>query len=241
MSININTNIYTGPMDMLLNLIEKNKIDIYDIKISDITDHYLAELETMKNSINPDEITEFVYMASLLLELKSKSLLPKNEYIDEEEEITEEILMERLLEYKKFKVLSMELREMSNDSLLYFSKVQEDLSAFIMEEPKNEIIKDTNILLDTFINIFKKNIEMEKKFLDSDILKADEYSVDDYMENIESKLQKGRKYTIKDLIEDKGSKSEIIVIFLSVLELIKTRVVKVIQENNYNNIYVELR
>lgn len=241
MSININTNIYTGPMDMLLNLIEKNKIDIYDIKISDITDHYLAELETMKNSINPDEITEFVYMASLLLELKSKSLLPKNEYIDEEEEITEEILMERLLEYKKFKVLSMELREMSNDSLLYFSKVQEDLSAFIMEEPKNEIIKDTNILLDTFINIFKKNIEMEKKFLDSDILKADKYSVDDYMGNIESKLQKGRKYTIKDLIEDKGSKSEIIVIFLSILELIKTRVVKVIQENNYNNIYVELR
>ena len=144
MSININTNTYTGPMDMLLNLIEKNKIDIYDIKISDITDHYLAELETMKDSINPDEITEFVYMASLLLELKSKSLLPKNEYIDDEEEITEEILMERLLEYKKFKVLSMELREMSNDSLLYFSKVQEDLSAFIMEEPKNEIIKDTN-------------------------------------------------------------------------------------------------
>ena len=241
MSININTNTYTGPMDMLLNLIEKNKIDIYDIKISDITDHYLAELETMKDSINPDEITEFVYMASLLLELKSKSLLPKNEYIDDEEEITEEILMERLLEYKKFKVLSMELREMSNDSLLYFSKVQEDLSAFIMEEPKNEIIKDTNILLDTFINIFKKNIEMEKKFLDSEILKADKYSVDDYMGNIESKLQKGRKYTIRDLIEDKGSKSEIIVIFLSILELIKTRVVKVIQENNYNNIYVELR
>lgn len=66
MSININTTIYNGPMDMLLNLIEKNKIDIYDIKISDITDHYLEELETMKNSINPEEITEFIYMASLL-------------------------------------------------------------------------------------------------------------------------------------------------------------------------------
>jgi len=240
MSININTTIYNGPMDMLLNLIEKNKIDIYDIKISDITDHYLEELETMKNSINPEEITEFIYMASLLLELKSKSLLPKNEYIDDEEEITEDMLMERLLEYKKFKVLSNELREMSNNSMLYFSKVQEDLSSFILEEPKNEIIKDTNLLLNTFINIFKANLDMEKKFMNSDILKADRYSVDDYMGNIEKSLKKGKKYTIKDLVMDSGSKSEIIVIFLSILKLIKTIVVKVMQENN-SNIYVELR
>lgn len=240
-TININTNIYNGPMDLLLNLIEKNKIDIYDIKISDITEHYLNEMENVKKNINPDEITDFIYMASLLIELKSKSLLPKNEFLEEDEEITEEILMERLIEYKKFKVLSKELRKLSKNSIFYFSKVQEDISEFLIEKPKNDIIKDTNILLETFIKVYKKNINIEKKFLESDILKADEYSIEDYMVKISDSLEENRKYKIHDLVENKESKGEIIVIFLSVLELLKTRVLKVFQNDTDKILYVELR
>ena len=99
---------FEGPLDLLCHLIDKNKMNIYDINLSDITDQYIEFLNEQEK-LNLEIASEFLVMASTLLYLKSKNLLPKQE--DEEEELTEEELIKRIIEYKKFKEISKQLKE----------------------------------------------------------------------------------------------------------------------------------
>ncbi|MDL2311121.1 segregation/condensation protein A [Peptostreptococcaceae bacterium OttesenSCG-928-C18] len=240
MSINIETDIYNGPFDLLLGLIEKNKIDIYDLKLSDITEEFLVEVESMKE-INPENITEFIYLASTLLELKSRKLLPKNEYIEEDEEISEELILQRLIEYKRFKEASKQLIDLKESADLQFSKIQDDLQDYVIEDMENEIIGDCNLLLEELINIMKKDKLKEENLKKFEVIRAEEYSVDTYMENIQCKLGNSSKLSLSNLIEKESCKQEIIVVFLSILELIKTKIVKVFQDENFKEIFIELR
>ncbi len=240
MTINIDTNYYNGPFDLLLKLIEKNKIDIYDVVLSDITEEYLLEVENLKED-NLENITEFIYLASTLLEIKSRKLLPKNEYLDEEEEVTEELLLERLIEYKKFKQLSKELMSIKGISDNFIPKLQEDLSDYIVENTENKIIGDSNLLLEELLKILKQNKVREENLKKFEIIRAEEFSVEKYMDNIQWKLEGDRRLPLSRLIEKNGTKQEIIVVFLSILELVKTNIVKIFQEDIFTEIIVELR
>lgn len=241
MPINIDIEFYNGPFDLLLNLIEKNKIDIYDVKLSDITEEYLREVESLKAE-KPENIVEFIYLASTLLEIKSKKLLPKNEYLDEEDEIvTEEMILERLIEYRHFKELSEKLKEMKKIADRSISKYQEDLMEYSTDIVENSIIGDTNILLSELLDILKRNQVREENLKEFELIRAEEYSVEKYMEDIQWTLEGKKRMNLKNFIKDVSSKQEIIVVFLSVLELIKTKVVRVFQDETFSEIVVELR
>ena len=129
---------FEGPLDLLCHLIDKNKMNIYDINLSEITDQYINYLKEQEK-LNLEIASEFIIMASTLLYLKSKNLLPKQE--EEEEEITEEELIRRIIEYKKFKEISKVLKEQyKNNSNRYF-KLQEEIKL-----PKQKIEKNYNFM-----------------------------------------------------------------------------------------------
>ena len=125
---------FEGPIDLLCHLIDKNKMDIYDINLSEITDQYIEYLKEQEK-LNLEIASEFLVMASTLLYLKSKKLLPKQE--EEEEELTEEELIRRIIEYKKFKEISKVLKENYNTFSYRYYKMQEDIKL-----PKQKLEKN---------------------------------------------------------------------------------------------------
>ena len=125
---------FEGPLDLLVHLIDKNKLDIYDIRITDIADQYIDYINQMER-MNLDVTSEFLVIASTLVYLKSKELLPKE--VDDEAELTEEELIARIIEYKKYKEISKKFREFYNENSKRFYKLPEQI-----ELPKQKLEKD---------------------------------------------------------------------------------------------------
>ena len=150
-SIKINN--FEGPLDLLCHLIDKNKMDIYDINISEITDQYIKYIEQMEK-MNLEITSEFLVMSSTLLYLKSKHLLPKQQ--DDEEEITEEELIRRIIEYKKFKEITKKLKENFLQYSKRFYKLPEEI-----ELPKQKIEKDydSTIIPKIYKELLQRNTE----------------------------------------------------------------------------------
>ena len=136
-SLNIDLEVYTGPFDVLLRLIEKQKVDIYDIKIEDITSPYMEAINEM--DIPLGQLSEFIYISSILLYIKSSKLMPKDK-----NDTVEEDFISYLIEYKKIKSVEDDLKILENEAKSYYTKYQEDLSKY---KSNDEIIsKDVNIL-----------------------------------------------------------------------------------------------
>lgn len=236
----IETDYFQGPFDLLLSLIEKNKIDIYTVKLSDITEDFLREVEELK-TINPENIADFVFLASTLLEIKSKKLLPKNEFLDEEETVTEEMILTRLREYKKIKELSQELQKHKDKADSSYPKLQEDLSDFFENKTENKIIGDGLILYNELFKVISRIDKRQKNLEKFDILKREEFSVDEYMSIIKNKLIPGKKKNFSDFFRNNMHVSELVTLFLSILELLKINEVKLYQDENFDEIFIELR
>ncbi|WP_300408190.1 segregation/condensation protein A [Lagierella sp.] len=238
--LKIETDYFSGPFDLLLNLIEKNKIDIYTVKLSDITEEFLQEVEELKE-VNPENIADFIFLASTLLEIKSKKLLPKNEFLDEEEVVTEEMILTRLREYKKFKELSIKLKKFKDKADMSYPKLQEDLSGFFEDKPVNKVIGDSDILLGELFKVLNR-IEKGKKNLEKfEVLQKEEFSVDEYMEIVKSKLKRGKKTSFTSFIKKSTGVGELVTLFLSILELLKINAVRLFQRENFGEIFIELR
>lgn len=221
MNYNIILETFQGPMDLLLHLIEKSKLDIYDIPIYKITDQYLDYIEKMK-ILDLNVTSEFLVMAATLLEIKSKNLLPKstgyNDDSDGCEIDSEEELLNRLIEYKKFKSLSKLLGELEKEQLDVFYKPKEDLSCYDNNE---DFILDLDIqvianLFYEFIN--KSDINYKVNLVE--VYKED-YNVEDYINRLIGIIDINPKLKISSLINKGKNKKEVIVIFLSILELIR--------------------
>ena len=227
---------FQGPLDLLLHLIKENNIDIYDIKIEEIAKQYLDYIESMKN-LNLSIASEYLVMASELIEMKSRMLLPKREEedTDEYEEDPREVLIERLLAYKKYKEVTKEFKDLELTRKLVISKEQENLSKYLKEE-ENENLSVSD-LVDAFNNLLEKK-RLEKP-VQTKITKK-ELSVTEKVIKIRDILKKKRKVNFEDLFEN-SSKEEIIVSFLSILEMLKKDEIIVKQENNFNNIIVCLK
>ena len=227
---------FDGPLDLLLHLIKENNKDIYDIKVEEIAKQYLDYIESMKN-LNLSIASEYLVMASELIEMKSRMLLPKRdeEDTDEYEEDPREVLIERLLAYKKYKEVTKEFKDLELTRKLVISKEQENLSKYLKEE-ENENLSVSD-LVDAFNNLLEKK-RLEKP-VQTKITKK-ELSVTEKVIKIRDILKKKRKVNFEDLFEN-SSKEEVIVSFLSILEMLKKDEIIVKQENNFNNIIVCLK
>lgn len=209
---------FEGPLDLLLTLIQKNKVSIYDIPIVEITAQYLEAIDGIEES-SLDNTSEFLVMASHLLYIKSKMLLPKNEEEEDEEDPREE-LSRRLAEYQKFKEASKELRR-SEFSTKYMVFREAEKIDFPVSE--YDISHNVDELTAAFESIMQRRIRKAKpeKRAFSQIVGREKVSVDDMVEKICKRLRKNKKLQFAALFEAQDSKPEMIATFLAVLEMVK--------------------
>ena len=228
---------FDGPLDLLLHLIKEQDIDIYDIKIEEITKQYLEYIKEMKD-LNLSVASEYLVMASELIEMKSKMLLPKKEKQedDEYEEDPREVLIERLLAYKKYKEVTSEFKDLELTRKLVFTKEPVNLSSYAKEE---DIKEDLGV--DDLINAF--NILMQKKELDKPLatkITKKELSVSEKVKKIKDILKVRKKMNFEEVFEVQ-SKEEVIISFLSILEMVKKKEILLTQEGNFKSIIISLR
>lgn len=234
---------FEGPMDLLLYLIDKAEIDIYDIPINEITEQYLDYITKMEE-MDLEVTSDFLVMAATLLEIKSKMLLPQSDKNDGEQLEMEEVdprleLVRRLVEYKKFKQASKELRNYEAVQKKVYYKPMEDLSLFTKEDEELEQM-DLDELVKAFNTILIKN-EGNKPLIHMDKIKREEYTLDECMENIKEELKENGEIEFHRLFDNQSSKEEIVVTFLSLLELIRMRYVMVYQERSFSDIIIKKR
>lgn len=209
---------FEGPLDLLLTLIQKNKVSIYDIPIVEITAQYMEAIDGIEE-MNLENTSEFLVMASHLLYIKSKMLLPRNEE-DEEEEDPREELARRLEEYQQFKEVSKELRrnEFSTKDMVFreAEKINFPIPAYNRSHNADELIE-------AFNHIFQRQLRRAKpeKRAFAQIVGREKVSVDDMVEKICKVLKRNKKVQFETLFKPEDTKPEMIATFLAVLEMIK--------------------
>ena len=229
---------FEGPIDLLLYLIEKNKMKIEEINLTEITDQYIEYLNEMEK-MNLEIASEFLVMASTLLYLKSKNLLPKQE--EAEEELTEEELIKRIIEYKKYKTISQVFKENYAENSKRIFKSQEDvkLPKQVLEEKySNEMIPEIykNLLEKTSVRINRNAKNIEK------IALVENYTVGDKVKEMFRVLIKQKKFIFNKLFSLKSrDKQEVVTAFSGLLELSRRDKVETKQEELFGDIYVEKR
>ena len=234
----IKLNNFQGPLDLLCYLIDKNKMNIYDVNLNEITDQYIAYLNAMEK-MNLEIASEFVVMASTLLYLKSKKLLPKQE--EEEEEITEEELIKRIIEYKKFKEISKVLKENYNLFSDRFFKDQEQIKL-----PKQKLEKnyDSSKIPEIYSALVQRNsVKMNQNAKNIQrIAIVDKYTVSEKVKEMYNILTKQKKFIFNKLFTiSKHEKQEVVTAFSGLLEMSKTNEVQTEQERLFGDILVEKR
>lgn len=230
---------FEGPLDLLLNLIEEAEIDIYDIPINLITEQYMAYIYQME-SLNMDIASDFILMASTLLQIKSKMLLPEDPDDKEDEEDTidpREELVLQLTAYKQYKQAAEKLREYEEYGLRAYYKPKEDLSLFIEEEPKAELQPmNLNLILRSINKIIsQKSLEDN---IDLHQIQKDKYSVEECSDKIINILEYKKDISFTSLLSKKTNTSEIITYFLSVLELTKLQLILVRQDKDFSDLVI---
>lgn len=231
-------NDFEGPLDLLLHLVKTSEVDIYDIEIEKITEQYLEFIRSMED-MNLTIASEYLVMASELIELKSRLLLPSNKDLgeDEYEEDPRENLINRLLEYKKYKDMIDTFKELEEERQDIFTKNPINLSEYKDVETNN----NGDITLEDLINAlnnFLKRKEDEKP-IQTKITKK-ELSVKDRTRDIRNILKLKKKVSFFELFEVR-TREYVVVTFLSILEMAKRGELNIIQENNFNDIIINLR
>lgn len=234
---------FEGPLDLLLHLIEKNKVDIYDIPIVEITEQYLDYVSKMPKD-DLDMASEFLVMAATLIDIKSRMLLPKE--IDENgEEIDPRAeLVEKLIEYKMYKYAAGELRDMqvyAGKSMYKEPTVPDEVRKYEPPIDLDLLLKDVDLtkLNEIFQMVLKRQMDkidpVRSKF---GKIEMEEVSLPDKMNYVSDTLKKKKRCSFRQLLDNQNSKIEIIVSFLAVLELIKIGAIEVHQEKTFDDIYI---
>ena len=228
---------FEGPLDLLLHLIKKSKMEIFDVEISEITKEYLNFINEM-NEMNLDIASEYLVMAAELIEIKSRKLLPnsdEDEDSDNEEENPEEELKRRLMEYKKYKESTQEFRSLEEKRFAYFTKAPESLQKYSKEKLENDGSVGINDLLEAFQKLLER--QEYNKPVNTKIARK-ELSVKERIVKIRDILKEKKKIEFIELFDD-FSKPYVVVTFLSVLEMAKNKEITLKQDNNFGNIYLE--
>ena len=227
---------FEGPLDVLVYLIDKNKMNIYDINISEITDQYIIYLKEQE-SLNLEIASEFLVMASTLLFLKSKKLLPKQE--EDEEELTEEELIQRIIDYKKYKEISKKLGQSYLENSNRVFKGQE-----IINLPKQKL--ETNYEENLIPNLYKdllrrtsEKINVNAKNIEK-IALVENYTVSSKVKEIYKTLIKQKRFVFNKLFSiKKRNKQEVVTAFSGLLEMSRRSKVETTQEEIFGDITVE--
>jgi segregation and condensation protein A len=204
---------FEGPLDLLLHLIRRDKIDIYDIPISHITHEYLSYIEIMQE-LELELAGEFFVMAATLMRIKAQMLLPRRSDVDEEEEDPRDELVQNLLEYKKYKEAAQHMAEMENDRRRVFTR---PTAVFVSDDEEGPVLEVTVFDL---LGAFKKVFDELKKQV-SYRISRDQVTIEEKFEIIRTNLQSRREMLFTELFEGDFSKMDIIVTFLAVLEMVR--------------------
>lgn len=243
MKIDVKLEAFEGPLDLLLHLIEKNKVNIYDIPIVEITNQYMEYIQEMERSTSMESMSEFLVMAATLLKIKSRMLLPKEE--KEEEEDPREELVQRLVEYKMCRYAAGELKDMSVDAEKVFYKpetIPKEIREY--EEPIRPLEIVGDVTLEKLNQVFHMVMRRKKDREDPvrsrfGKIEKEKYKVEDRMRDIRRQIQGLRRINFRTLLDIQPTKEMVIVTFLAVLELMKVGQVTVSQESNFGEIYMD--
>ena len=244
MDMNVKLEVFEGPLDLLLHLLDKNKVNIYDIPIVEITKQYMEYIEEMKRQ-DLNVLSEFLVMAATLIDIKSRMLLPTTGEEEEEEEDPRNELVQQLLEYKMYKCMAYELKDLQMDACRYMFKeptIPAEVLAY--EEPVNieELVADITLaqLNEIYKNIMKKQVDkidpIRSKY---GKIEKEEVSLEDKMADLEEYAMQHKHFSFRNLLEAQASKVEIIVTFLAILELMKVGKINISQEKIFDDIKIE--
>lgn len=235
MHYEVKINEFEGPLDLLLHLIKISNIDIYDISLEDITNQYLDYIKKMEE-LNLDIASEYLVMASELLEYKSRSLLPKKEIApDQYEEDPKEELINKLIDYKKYKEITQTFKELENIRGDVYTKIPSNISEY------SDSVKNNNELtVEDLLLAFKKF--MDRKELEKPLntkITTKELSVSKRIDDIRKILREKREIEFIKLF-DNYSKNYVIVTFLGILEMAKNNELMIVQNDNFDSIIIKV-
>ncbi len=244
MALEVKLEVFDGPLDLLLHLIDKNKIDIFDIPIVEITNQYMEYIRAMESQ-DMNVMSEFLVMAATLLDIKCKMLLPKQPKEEEEEEEDPRAeLVQKLLEYKMYKYMSFELKDREMDASRTFyreSHIPKEVSDYRPPIDYNTLIGEANLAkLNEIFQFMLKRQEYKVDPIRSGFGKIEKEEVDleakeQYVRNF---LRENRTCSFRNLLEKQGSRQEIIVTFLLILEMMKTGDICIAQEDLCGDIII---
>ena len=245
MAISVKLNVFEGPLDLLLHLIDKNKIDIYDIPIVEITDQYMEYLHSMEKE-DLGVMSEFLVMAATLLDIKCRMLLPKEINEEGEEEDPRAELVQKLLEYKMYKYMSYELRDRLGDAAgVYYRKqdLPEEVMQYTPPADPQELLR--GLTLEKMSAIYQALIRRQENKIDPirskfGRIEKEEISLSDKLLEMREYARTNRKFSFRQLMENQHSKIQLIVTFLAILELMKMGYIHVEQDELFDDIQVDV-
>ena len=236
MEITLKIDDFEGPLDLLLHLIKEKKMDLLNLKIEIIIDEYLNFIEKMEK-MNLDIASSYLVMASELLEMKSKLLLPNQNDEEDVEEDPKERLINRLVEYQRYKDLTEQFRILEKERKLIYTKIPEKLDKY---KDENINMANSDITINDLMDAFKKFLERKEleKPLNTKVT-TKEISVEEKIIAIRKTLKIKNKVNFFDLF-DKFTKEYVVATFLAILEMAKKREIKIFQENRFGEIICEV-
>ena len=235
---------FEGPLDLLLHLIEKNKVSIYDIPIAEITDQYLEYVSHMEEE-SLDVVSEFLVMAATLLDIKAKMLLPKEVNEDGEEEDPRAELVARLLEYKTYKYMYMELKDMELDAEKVFYKaptIPGEVKQY--EEPVDLDKLLDGLTLVKLKQVFDSVMKRQRDKIDPvrssfGTIKKEPVSLEEKISSVMGYARKHRKFSFRGMLERQAGRIEVVVTFLALLELMKIGKIRLTQDAPFEDMQIE--
>lgn len=243
MAISVKLEVFEGPLDLLLHLIEKNKVDIYDIPIVEITAQYLEYIQSMETE-DMNVMSEFLVMAATLLDIKCKMLLPKEINEEGEEEDPRAELVQKLLEYKMYKYMSYELKDRQVDAgrtLFKEKTLPKEVEEYKPPVDMAELLGDAD--LSKLQMLFKTIMRRQEDKIDPvrsnfGKIEKDEIDIEAKAGYVEAYVRSHKVFSFKELLEKQRSKMEIIVTFLIILEMMKVGKISIVQENIFDDIMI---
>ena len=223
---------FEGPLDLLLHLVSKYQMDIYDVPITEVIEQYLAYISTLQ-AMRLEVAGEYMVMASQLMLIKSRKLLPKVAEVTDLEDDLEQDLLSQIEEYRKFKLLGEQLEVKHQERAQYYSKAPTEL---IYEDAELVHDKTTIDLFLAFSNLLSK--KKEEFSQNHTTILRDEYKIEDMMVIVREALVEGEQLCLQDLCKETKDLQEVITLFLATLELIKTQEILLIQKESFGDIYL---
>lgn len=222
---------FEGPLDLLLQLIKQSKLSIEEVKLSDITEQYLKVIEQL-SKVDMENASEFIDIAATLIEIKSKSLLPRLDEGSQDEEDDADLLKKRLMEYQMLKETTEKLKPLENTDRFY-KKPEPDANKF------RYVLKDMQLdmLLDAFSRIMLRVNESKKEEEVKEIVK-EKFTVHQKISTIKDSLIVRKKVFFSELFSNSISRDEVVTTFMALLELLKLQEIKVVQSDNFAEIEI---